>query len=402
MVQPFTPVADERSPEALGAGVHPVSEENQFLRHLIRGMRCGVLTVDRTGRLLMLNTLAVQILELDEVPPPGTLIEDAVADHPQLAQILREAFTMTSLPNRAEIDLRCRSDAGKTIGLTLSLVAEEGGEPYAAAAFFKDLTPVEHREEQERLRDRLAALGQMAANMAHEIRNPLASIGVTCALLKRRLSESSDDVELLDKIAGEIHRLNATITESLEFVRPLSLSMGSASIDELVRDALATARKRHASGRIEVEHRSEDSLPRVIADPTRLRQVFENLCVNAFEAMEAEGGRLEVDCSVVPAPGAASIPYQPQGGAGETQRHFDHYIQVKIHDSGPGIPEEHRDRLFYPFFTTKKQGSGVGLALSKKIVDSHHGLLDVESEPGEGALFTVRIPMVVDSEVEGT
>jgi signal transduction histidine kinase len=368
--------------------------EDRFYRGLVDGMRCGVLTIDREGRLVLMNEPARQILELKEVPARGIPVEAALGDHPQLAQILRESFGMSSLPNRAEIDLRFRSEKGKTIGFTLSLVLGEGGEPMGAAVFFKDLTHVEHKEEQERLRDRLAALGQMAANLAHEIRNPLAAIEVSCSLLKRRLSAETAGRDLLDKIIAEVLRLNRTITSSLEFVRPVSLALAPARIEPVLEDALSVACGRRGRPGIEIERRFAEGIPACLMDRGQIRQVFENVFLNAMEAM-GESGVLTVETSLTQAPAAASIPYRPVGGAQrDPWQAFDRYLTVTVSDSGPGIAEEHRDKLFYPFFTTKKQGSGVGLAMAKKIVDCHRGLIDVSGRPGAGAVFTVRIPMV--------
>jgi signal transduction histidine kinase len=369
-------------------------QEDRFYRGLVDGMRCGVLTIDREGRLVLMNEPARQILELPEPPVCGIPVEDALRDHPQLAQILRESFAMSSLPNRAEIDLAFRSEKGKTIGFTLSLVQGDGGEPMGSAVFFKDLTHVEHKEEQERLRDRLAALGQMAANLAHEIRNPLAAIEVSCSLLKRRLSAEAAGRDLLDKIIAEVLRLNRTITSSLEFVRPVSLALAPARIEPLLEEALSVACGRRGSPGIEIERRFAEGIPACLMDRGQIRQVFENIFLNAMEAM-GETGVLTVETSLTTAPAAASIPYRPSGGLKrDPWQAFDSYLTVSVSDTGPGIAAEHRDKLFYPFFTTKKQGSGVGLSMAKKIVDSHRGLIDVSGRSGAGAVFTVRIPMV--------
>lgn len=366
-----TPSAAPRAPTA--------HDTDRFLRDLVYGMRCGVLSIDGSGTVTLINEPALQILELNEAPAPGTPVEEALRDHPQLAQLLRESFRMSSLPNRAEMDLRFKGRKGKTLGFTLSLVCGSRGRPYGAAAFFKDLTQVEQKEEQERLKDRLAALGQMAASMAHEIRNPLASIEVTCSLLKRRLRGTANESELVDKITTEVRRLNGTISSSLEFVRPISLDLAPARIPPVLAEALQVALSRGGSEGIEVVQRVDPNLPPVLMDRVRIRQVFENLMVNALEAMEGRG-RLTVEAKLSSAPADGVPGLEPA-------------VQVRVADTGPGICEEHYDKLFYPFFTTKKSGSGVGLPTAEKIVTSHRGLIDVESRPGNGAVFTVRLPI---------
>jgi len=368
-----------------------------FYRRLIEGMRCGILVIERSGGVVMVNEHARAILELHELPPHGAAIEDALADHPQLATILRESFSMSLLPNRAEIDLKSRSENGKTIGFTLSLVPGSDGTPAGAALFFKDLTHVELNEEQDRLKDRLAALGQMAANLAHEIRNPLASIKVSSALLKRRLPVDAGERELLDKIIAEVQRLNRTVTSSLEFVRPLSLSLAPARIQGVLDDALTVAMGRRGKPGLRVHRNTSVDCPSFLMDRGQLRQVFENLFLNALEAMGDEG-TLGIDVSTARAPAAVSTPYRP-AGAPETSS-FESYVVVRVSDTGLGIPGEHLEKLFYPFFTTKKHGSGVGLSIAKKIVDSHRGLIDVASRLGEGTTFTVRLPLVGCGSVE--
>jgi signal transduction histidine kinase len=356
-------------------------------------MRCGILAIDRDGRLVMLNDIGVRILGLSESPPTGTPIGQALASQPQLVQLLRDSFSMASLPNRAELDLDPGQSECRTIGFTLSMVSNCGEEPAGAAIFFKDLTQIEHKEEQERLKDRLAALGQMAASLAHEIRNPLAAIEVTCSLLKRRLEPHDENGRMLEKITAEVRRLNRTITSSLEFVRPVSLNLAPARLTPLVEEAIAVAFERRGGPGIGIIRRFADQLPPMLMDAVQLRQVFENLILNALESVGAAGS-VTIEIVMTPAPAASSIPYlSGKIRTSDPWQHFDHVAVVRVIDTGPGIDEENRDRIFYPFYTTKKQGSGVGLSMAKKIVNSHRGTIDFERAPEGGAVFTVRLPM---------
>ncbi len=370
-----------------------------FYRGIIDGMRCGILSVDRAGKIVLVNQLACEMLELGERPAAGVVAEVAFAGLPQLAQILGESFGMASLPNRAEIELRTASGKIKTIGFTLSFVRDEAGAPVCAAMFCKDLTHVEHREEQERLRDRLAALGGMSANLAHEIRNPLAGIEVSCSLLKRRLASDEASREILDKVIGEVRRLNRTLTSSLEFAKPLRPSLSACTIEPLLEDAMQVALDRHGKSEIRVERAFAAGIGPFFGDREQLQQVFQNLFINAFEAM-GERGRLTITTVTVRAPEAAHTPYRPPGSSWDPWLTFDRYLVVEVADTGPGIAEEDRDKLFFPFFTTKKHGSGIGLSMARKIVDSHRGLIDYLSEPGEGTTFTVRLPLASTSSKE--
>ena len=372
----------------------------ELLQGLVDGMRCGIVAIDRHERLMMINRVALQILELEEFPETGSPVGRALRDHPRVAQVLCESFDMASLPNRAELDLHAGEPNSKTIGFTLSMIPDPNGGTLGSAIFFKDLTQIEHKEEQERLKDRLAALGEMAANMAHEIRNPLASIGVSCKLLQRRLDAldtgGDDSRQLLSNITTEVRRLNRTITSSLEFVRPLSLRTEHGDLCAILDEAISVAGERAAKPDVRFERQYASGIEPFLMDRGQLRQVFENLILNAMEAID-DDGVVTVEVETRPAPSATSIPY-PMGEerVRDPWHHFEQFAIVRIADTGPGISEEERDRIFYPFFTTKKQGSGVGLSVAKKIVTSHRGLIDLDSAPGGGAMFTVRLPMVLE------
>jgi signal transduction histidine kinase len=371
-----------------------------FLQGMVDGIRCGVLAIDTAGRLRWMNGLAREILELDDLPPLGTRVAAALARHPQLVRVLGEAFSMTSLPNRAEIELGSRPGAGKPIGFTLSLIRGERGCVLGSALFFKDLTRIEHQEEDARLRDRLAALGQMAASMAHEIRNPLASIEVTCTLLKRRLGQDCAARELVDKIVEEVRRVNSSVRASLDFVRPVSPCLTSSELLPLLDEAIAVAQERRGDRGISIERRYVRRMPAFLMDRALLRDVFVNLIVNALEAVGENGGRITVSAEVIESSDDSSVPYRPGGaGSGDAWQQARRFAVVRVADSGPGIGEEDRDRIFNPFFTTKPNGSGVGLAVARKVVGSHRGLIDVDRAAEGGAEFSVRLPMIVSPDV---
>jgi signal transduction histidine kinase len=320
-----------------------------FLSGLVNGMRCGVLAVDRLGRLMMINRVALQVLGLRRSPAPGAPIARALASYPQLARVMCESFDMSSLPSRAEMELKLATADSKTIGFTMSMVPGPEGQPIGAALFFKDLAQIEHKAEQERLKDRLAALGEMAANMAHEIRNPLASIDVSCSLLRRRLQAPSPDewsLELLDKITAEVRRLNGAITSSLEYVRPLSLSLGHAELAPLLEEAITVATRRGGAGGGPREVRcSVSQMPAFLMDREKLRQVFENLVLNALEAI-GEQGLVTVEAELRDAPSAGTVPYPvADESIHDPWRNYEQFAVVRVADTGPGIGEKERSRI---------------------------------------------------------
>jgi signal transduction histidine kinase len=185
---------------------------------------------------------------------------------------------------------------------------------------------------------------------------------------------------LLDKITAEVRRLNRTISSGLEFVRPVSVSLTESSILRVLDEAVTVACKRRGTDSIVVESRVDRSIPPILMDRAQIRQVFENLVLNAIEAVGDEG-RVLIEAELRPA------------GVEDGTAPEEPLLEVRVSDDGPGIPDEEKDKIFYPFFTTKTEGSGVGLSMAKKIVDCHRGVIDVDRGPEGGARFTVRLPM---------
>ena len=344
-------------------------------------MRNGVLAIRTDGTIAVINDVAYQIFGLHADPGDvGRPYVDVLgADH-EIAQILDAAFELSHLPNRAELRLR---GSGKVIGYTLSRIADHHDRVSGAALFFKDLTRVEQLEERERLRDRLAALGEMAAAIAHEVKNPLAGIQVMAGLLKRQVPDSADSQAILNDIINEAKMANTIVLDVLEFVRPLNLQVERVSVPDILRDAIVKYEGQVAKGNVAIATRFDDALPRIQADQTQLRQLFSNLLVNAFEALD---GRGHVDIS------ATFAPNDEDQAAGETAEPGGSVI-VTVNDDGPGIPSEVTEKIFSPFFTTKPRGSGLGLAIVRKIVHAHDGRIDVSTHPEGGTRFQITLPV---------
>jgi two-component system nitrogen regulation sensor histidine kinase GlnL len=272
---------------------------------------------------------------------------------------------------------------GRAIGYTLSRIYDDAGALVGATMFFKDLTRVEQMEERERLRDRLAALGEMAAAIAHEVKNPLASIEVMAGVLKRQLSDHGDALEHLNDIIKEAKMANAIVVEVLEFVRPLQLQVERVSLDEVIKDSITLAEGKMRRGAVSISTHLAAEVPELLADGHQLRQLFSNLLANAFEALAGEG-HVDVRATLVPADEALSAADEPAVPL----------VMVEVRDSGPGIGADDLERIFSPFFTTKPQGTGLGLAIVRKVVDAHDGRIDAVSAPERGAAFRVTLPVV--------
>lgn len=382
---PVTFMASSR-PSNPSAGSAPRARtrgtSDEFFRHMVANMRNGVLALNPAGHLVLINDEACRIFELPAgLDYLGLPYADVFRDHPDIVRVLGGAFELAALPNRAELRLK---PSAKVIGYTLSLIRDEHEETIGAALFFKDLTHVEQMEERERLRDRLAALGEMAATMAHEIKNPLAGIEVMAGLLRRQVPENPDVQALVHDIINEAKMANAIVQEMLEFVRPVRLQLDRASIGEALQGAVTMADGKAQRGAIAVDVHVPEQLPTIQADRHQLAQVFANLLINAYEALNGRGAVTLTARLVEPGEAGALLVdgYQP----GQS-------VIVEVTDTGPGISSEVADKIFNPFFTTKPQGSGLGLAIVRKIVDAHEGRIDVTSIPDRGTSFRVTLPV---------
>jgi signal transduction histidine kinase len=233
---------------------------------------------------------------------------------------------------------------------------------------------LEQAQEEARRSERLAALGQLTAGLAHEIRNPLAVIKGSAETLTRRL-QSADPLttEVAGYISSEVNRLNTIVTRFLNFARPLKLERRPTKIPPLLGRALKVAYDRWPEAKVEVAQQYSENLPEMSVDPDLCEQAFTNLVLNAYEAMTETGGRLTVRVAAANSDGRRGV-------------------EVDIEDTGPGIPAELQEQIFNPFFTTKKEGVGLGLSLVSKIVDDHRGWIRISSEAGKGTCFRLFLP----------
>ena len=375
------PVASSRSAassvrEADGVSTtHAQGTSDAFFRHIVSGMRNGVLAITREGRLALINDEAYRIFGVSSgADDVGRPIGAVLKDHPDVVRVLTGAFDLHLLPNRVEMRLK---PSNKVIGYTVTFVPDDAGQVVGAAMFFKDLTRVEQLEERERLRDRLAAVGEMAAVIAHEVKNPLAGIEVMAGLLRRKIPDAPDAQAVLKDIINEAKMANSIVQEVLDFVRPIRLQVEHTAVADAVQGAIQLADTKARRGGVNVSVEIPEGLPQIQADQHQLTQVFTNLLMNAYEAM---GGSGHVSIT------ASRLRLEDGSDPREA-------VLVQVADDGPGIPPDVAEKVFDPFFTTKPQGSGLGLAIVRKIVDAHDGRIDLRTAVGQGTTIRVTLPV---------
>jgi two-component system, NtrC family, sensor histidine kinase HydH len=233
-------------------------------------------------------------------------------------------------------------------------------------------------QEEARRAERLAALGQMSAGLAHEIRNPLGVIKGSAELLTQKLKKTDPLAqELAGYIYTEVNRVSALVSRFLDFARPSRLDLAPANLMLLVERCLKTVFEQHPRPDIRIQREFAPALPQVMLDQDLCEQVFTNLFMNACEAMGEQGGELKV-----------RIQRSPEGDG----------VMVDVEDSGPGVPPELKEQIFNPFVTTKKTGVGLGLAIVSKIVDAHGGSVKLVNPPHHGACFRVTFPVAAEDD----
>jgi two-component system nitrogen regulation sensor histidine kinase GlnL len=257
------------------------------------------------------------------------------------------------------------------------------GDVEAAVAVIRDVSRLHQLESEVRRGETLAAAGQIAIGLAHEIRNPLGAIRGAVQLMRRELGDDARFGEYTDVLLKEVDRVNRIIEMLLDISRPVTLRPVPLNVHQLLERVALLSEEMASRRRVQIVRRYDPSLPAILADEDRILQVFHNLVRNAIEAM-ADGGRL----TLVTRP--SMNPLFTKVDLGHGQRSM---AEIQVIDEGPGIPEATRARLFTPFFTTKDKGLGLGLALCHRIIEEHHGGIQITSELNRGTAVSCFLPI---------
>jgi two-component system sensor histidine kinase PilS (NtrC family) len=273
---------------------------------------------------------------------------------------------------RFEGHIAKRDGSKAMLGFTATLLKDDADIVRGIILTFQDITRLLEMEEQMRRQERLATVGSLAAGIAHEIRNPLASLSGSIQMLQGDLELQGDHKHLMDIVLRETDRLNNIVTEFLDYARPRSNQLEQISLASLVEETTTLFRNSREFREDIIIVCDIPSAISITGDPQRLRQVFWNLLINAAQAMQ-NGGTITI--------AAAS-------GTGRDAEE----VTIRILDSGMGIASEHLEHIFDPFFTTKPAGTGLGLAIAYRIIEDHNGTIDVKSEVGKGTAVIINLP----------
>lgn len=356
-----------------------LAELKAFHEHVVQSMSTGLMTTGLTGGITSFNRAAEQIMGYRFGEVKGNPWWE-IFGAPDL-QWLNNAEKPLSEPFRFERDCHRKNGDRLALGMTVSPLKNEEGHQIGGVWIFQDLTHIKEMEMEIENKKRLATIGEMAAGMAHEIRNPLASLSGSLQVLSKDVRLEKEASRRLMEIAlKETERLNGIITAFLMYARPRPLNIKRWDINQLITDTLSLLQNSQEY-RDNIEVRSTLAAGQLWAavDPDQIRQVFWNLAINACQAMP-QGGRFLVTTRPVTMNSNKNLPGTP-------------WVEVMFSDNGHGIEKENIPKIFYPFFTTKDRGSGLGLSIVHRVIETHQGRVHVESQPGQGTRIILLLPV---------
>lgn len=343
-----------------------------YTQSILRSITSGVITVGPDGSVATANPAAERMLNMSEfemVPRPISLlfkVDGGLAG--DVAKVLAGRLPLAM----RETTLVTSGGQEVHVQVSTSRMRAVGGTVLGAVVTLEDVSDIKALTDQLIRADRLAAMGELTAGVAHEVRNPLGVIRASVQLLEDAQCDPSRIEQAAEVIKQEIDRLDKVIKALLDFGRPSKPTLVRADLNEVINDVvLFTTRFASQSG-VAIEERLESDLPRVLGDPDQLKQVFLNLVTNAVQAMALNGGSITI-----------------------ATRSVGEYVEVQVADDGPGIAERDLTKVFDPFFTKRAEGTGLGLTIVHRIIDEHDGHIEVVSDSG-GTVFTVTLPAAMN------
>jgi len=334
---------------------------------LISSLPVGLIATDTKGGIILYNKFSQELTGISEEEALGG--DSAVFDKmPEIHAAFRTGGTPQKELYQKEVKLQSDTGSNHTVQLSRLTIIDSDDSFVGTLLMMQDLSQIKRLERDLRRSERLAALGKMAAGVAHELRNPLSSIKGLALVLKSKFSPENDDRETADILVQEVERLNRSISELLDYARPQKLQKVDVDIHNLLNKGVSLLCIDAEAAGVQMVTDFPNTLPMVQADEDKLNQVFLNLFLNSIQAMES-GGTLTV--STVKTKNS---------------------IKVIVTDTGCGIEEKNLGRVFDPYFTSKSEGTGLGMAMSAKIVEEHGGSITLESVVNQGTSVIVEIP----------
>ncbi|MDO9558283.1 MAG: ATP-binding protein [Syntrophales bacterium] len=349
--------------------------EKKFSEDVLNSSISGLLTADVHGRITSLNPAAQNILGIEKANVLHRFIRDVFASIPEMDAMLQKTLMYRENMKGCECLLKKDTKINIILSVSSSPIIEDAGNLIGVLFLIQDITSERERDDYLQRVNRLISLGELAAGVAHEIRNPLTGIGVVLDILKSRKRLLKTDKNLIEEATLEIERLEKLISDLLDFARPKEFNFEPADINEIVRSITFLIGEQCNNQGVRLVTRYGRRLTKAYMDAGKIRQGLLNMMINAIQAMP-QGGELTIET----------------GGDGADATGENRSVTVTIKDSGAGIPDAVKGRIFDPFFTTHHEGTGLGLSITHSIVKEHGGTIRFDSEEGKGARFVVSLP----------
>jgi PAS domain S-box-containing protein len=380
----------------LDTQLREVSNLERYNARILASMTNGLVTLNMEGRIIKWNDMATRITGYAISEVEGQLCQELFTSNPSFTRLLLDGIQGKGVWWDRGVSF-IRSD-GREVPLEIntSLLEDDTGQTTGLLGIFRDLSLVRELEQRLRRADRLAAVGRMAAMVAHEIKNPLVALKTFVDMVPHRAKDPAFLARFQDIVPKEVDRVNTIMEELLELSRPPRISPRPLHVHEVIARCVALYEQQAAERGIRIVQELTPGLAQVRADPEYLSRAVGNLAINAIQAMTA-GGKLTIRTG-------SGVPWQST--LGEMTAHVDlgtaadtaqEFVFIRLADTGTGMTPEQLDSLFTPFFTTKEKGTGLGLALTHKIIEEHQGHLHVESQFGSGSTFTILLPIYIES-----
>jgi two-component system sensor histidine kinase PilS (NtrC family) len=355
------------------------ADTGEILKH----MKSGLITVDVWGRIVYFNRSAEEILGYSEAEVKGKDCREVFKERmPEMAEKILQVIKFNQGDSRGFLYINGKSKRKIPIGISTTILGDKRSGIRGVIAIFQDITEVIKLEERIRMADRLATVGELSAGIAHEIRNPLASISGSVEVLKDEPSLSEESQKLLDLIIKETGRLNQILTDFLEYSRIGPSLLSKVELVHLLDEVIQIVRK-HPSYKssISINRSLSSEVLYVLGEENQIKQIILNLLVNAMEAMEEKGGEIQISDK--------GFNQMDQFYFWEEEPDDSDWIPVAIIDQGKGMTEEQKEKIFSPFFSAKKNGTGLGLAIVHRLVNNLGGRIEFRSQPTKGTVFVV-------------
>jgi two-component system sensor histidine kinase PilS (NtrC family) len=355
------------------------ADTDEILTHL----KSGLVTIDTWGRIVYFNQAAEELLGYSEAEVKGKDCREVFKQRmPQLAEKLMQGIKFSQEGSRGLLYVEDKVKGRIPLGISTSILGDNEKGVRGVIAIFQDISDALKLEERMRIADRLAAVGELSAGIAHEIRNPLASISGSVEVLKEELSLREENAKLLELIVKETARLNRILTDFLNYARIGPSLLTRVELTHILDDVIEIGKKHSAFRDTVTIRKSFSSSTRyVLGEENQIKQIFLNLLVNAMEAMEGRWGEI-----LITDRGLNQLdrinPEEIQPGESE-------WVPVAFVDEGAGMNEEQKQKVFSPFFSTKKSGTGLGLAIVHRLVNNLSGRIEFRSRKGKGSVFVV-------------